>query len=757
MDAGNFPLKEKNLELRGNWEFYWNELLEPEEERPEKLQYSLAGNHWTSLKEKGRSLPSFGYATYRLTLVLPDLKEQIAISMPVMHTSYRLFVDGKLIHENGMVGTDEDHFRPSYKIKICPLERTGKTVRIQVQVANYVHTIAGMKELIRVGTISNIYDSYMGSVVLNWVVIIFLFMLSVYHICIYIIRKTEIASLHLGLLYICIVIITLSLSEPRNLYGSLPDSWCMVLIRISKLILPFILYFGSAVVYYLFYYKRETFVFRIATIYCSVHALAVIISPNKYMAKVSEPFEMIMSAYLFIGILYIVRAVIEGKKNSLLYLTSFALTSIVGIHDLLYFQNAIPGIRPIGAYGIFLFFIPQSIILTRSFIAIFKREEEVSRAVLRSNEDLEKKVKERTFELEKANRWKSNFISLLSHDLRSPLIGVSQILEIIQYNFDSMENQEKQKFLDLCRSGIQNSLRMIKQLLDVSRFDSEGIRLQPTLFYLDELFDDVIRTIESVATVKEIDIRLKMNQNPKLIGDKILLEEVLKNIIINAIKYSYSGSAVDVVQTIDDQWISIQVIDYGIGMDSEQLDQISRDETPKSQHGTKGELGTGLGLKLSQTILEAHFGKLKISSAPGKGSKFEVLLSNVTRSILLVDDSDNFRSDLAEELRRKKWIVLEAKNGEEALDHLSRITPNMIVTDKHMPIMDGISFVHEWEAIKEEKKIPIIMLSSDAPFFNSRKFLEEEGLENAILFYLSKLYSKKDLVEKILAFTHWDQ
>lgn len=267
-----------------------------------------------------------------------------------------------------------------------------------------------------------------------------------------------------------------------------------------------------------------------------------------------------------------------------------------------------------------------------------------------------------------------------------------------------MENQEKQKFLDLCRSGIQNSLRMIKQLLDVSRFDSEGIRLQPTLFYLDELFDDVIRTIESVATVKEIDIRLKMNQNPKLIGDKILLEEVLKNIIINAIKYSYSGSAVDVVQTIDDQWISIQVIDYGIGMDSEQLDQISRDETPKSQHGTKGELGTGLGLKLSQTILEAHFGKLKISSAPGKGSKFEVLLSNVTRSILLVDDSDNFRSDLAEELRRKKWIVLEAKNGEEALDHLSRITPNMIVTDKHMPIMDGISFVHEWEAIKEEKK-----------------------------------------------------
>ncbi|TGN09815.1 hybrid sensor histidine kinase/response regulator [Leptospira ilyithenensis] len=757
MDVGHFPLEEKNLELRGNWEFYWNELLDPEEQKPEKLQYSLAGNHWTSLKEKGRSLPSFGYATYRLTLVLPDLKEQIAISMPVMHTSYRLFVDGKLIHENGMVGTDEDHFRPSYKIKICPLERTGKTVRIQVQIANYVHTIAGMKELIRVGTIPNIYGSYMSSVVLNWVVTIFLFMLSLYHIWIYIVRKTEIASLYLGLLYICVVFITLSLSEPRNLYGSLPDSWCIALIRMSKLILPFILYFGSAVIYHLFYYKRETVVFRVVTVYCAVYAFAVILSPNRYVAKVSEPFEMVVSVFLFIGIIYIIRAVIEGKKDSLLYLTSFALTSIAGVHDLLYFQNTIPGIRPIGAYGLFLFFIPQSIILTRSFITLFRREEEVSRAVLRSNEDLERKVKERTFELEKANRWKSNFISLLSHDLRSPLIGVSQILEIIQYNFDSMGNPEKQKFLDLCRSGIQNSLRMIKQLLDVSRFDSEGIRLQPALFYLEELLDDVIRTIESVATVKEIDIRLKMNQNPVLVGDRILLEEVLKNIIINAIKYSYSGSKVDVIQTIDGNWISIQVIDYGVGMDSNQLDQITRDETPKSQHGTKGELGTGLGLKLSQTILEAHFGKLKISSNLAKGSKFEILLSNITRSILLADDSDQFRSDLAEELRRKKWVVLEAKNGEEALDHLTRITPNLIVTDKHMPVMDGISFVHEWEAIKEDKKIPIIMLSSDAPFFNDRKFLEEEGLENAVLFYLSKLYSKKDLVEKILAFTLWDQ
>lgn len=751
LDASHFPLEDKNLELRGDWEFYWKELLHPEEQKPEKLQYALASNHWTSLKEGGKFLPSFGYATYRLNLEVPELKEQIAISMPVMHTSYRLFVDGKLIHENGIVGTDADHFRPSYRTKICPLERTGKTIRIQVQIANYTHTIAGMKELIRVGTIPNIYDSYMSSVILNWIITIFLFMLSIYHIWIFIVRKTEVASLYLGLLYICLILITLAISEPRSLYRIFPDQWCFFLIRMSKVILPFILYFGASVVYHLFYYKKEMVIFRILTIYCSIFAILVMFSPDRYMAEIAEPFEIVAVIFLFIGVIYIIRAVIEGKKDSFIYLISFALASAAGIHDVLYFKNFIPGIRPIAAYGLVLFFIPQSIILTRSFINLFRREEEVSRAVIRNNEDLERKVKERTFELEKANRWKANFISLLSHDLRSPLVGVNQILDIVQHNFDSMENQEKMKFLDLCKSGIQNSLRMIKQLLDVSRFDSEGIRLQPTLFSVKELLDDVVQTIESLGTVKEIHIRLKIDQDLMMIGDKILLEEVLKNLITNAIKYSYSGSFVDVVQKIANGWISIQVIDYGVGMSSNQLDQITGENTPKSQPGTKGELGTGLGLKLSQTIIEAHFGKLKVFSEIGKGSRFEVLLSNTTRSILLVDDSDNFRTDLAEELRRKKWIVLEAKNGEEALDHLARITPNLIVTDKQMPIMDGISFIHEWEAIKEDKKIPIIMLSSDAPFYNGRKFLEEEGLEHAVLSYLSKLYSKKDLVEKILS------
>ncbi|PJZ87171.1 response regulator, partial [Leptospira levettii] len=134
----------------------------------------------------------------------------------------------------------------------------------------------------------------------------------------------------------------------------------------------------------------------------------------------------------------------------------------------------------------------------------------------------------------------------------------------------------------------------------------------------------------------------------------------------------------------------------------------------------------------------------------GVGSSFEISLSKSTKSVLLVDDSGNFRSDLAEVMRRNQWIVIEAGNGEEALSHLARITPSLIITDLHMPGMNGISLIHEWEGKRNQnQKIPIILISSDAPLSGGNSFLEEEGLETIVSAYLSKMYKADDLCQQI--------
>ncbi|WP_167884178.1 hybrid sensor histidine kinase/response regulator [Leptospira idonii] len=749
MDAENWNISKDRLELRGDWRFFWKQFLDPKEEDPSSVVFATSSNHWTKIVLDGENLPSFGWATYRLDLKLPDTKEDLALAVPVLHTAYRLYIDGELIHENGKVAEDPSLHKPSYHTHIFPLKRKNQIIQIQIHISNYTHRIAGMKELIRVGSISGMYQDASNTLVSDWFIIILLVILAVYHFGIYWLRKAEIASFYLGLLYLGIVMMLFTLTESRILFNAFSDEWCVPLIRFSKFWLPINLYTGGSVLYHLFLSRKLHWILNILIGYASIAAIITIFFPIAYTVGISHYLEMVSVFFMFIGVCFSLYAVATKQKNSVLYLFSFLAACGGATFDLLYFANYIPGLRPAGAYSLVPFLIPQTIILTRSIIHIFRREEDISRELIRSKEDLEEKVKERTSELEKANRWKANFVSLISHDLRSPLNGVNQILDVVRFNFESMPDMEKKRFLHLCKEGIQNSLRMLKQLLDVSRFDSEGIRLQQTQFSIQNLLSDVFHAIEPIAAVKDIQINFKLSHDVSLIADRALLEEVFKNLLTNSIKYSHPKSKIDVVQTVKGDWISVEVRDYGIGMDEEQISKVLGDAASKSHPGTHGELGTGLGLKLCQNILEAHFSKLRVKSELGAGSRFEVMLSNSTKSILLVDDSDSFRAELAEELRRNKWIVIEARNGEEALDHLSRILPAIIVTDKEMPIMDGVSFLHEWEGRKGSSKIPVILVSSAAPFSGGKKFLEEEGIAGYAEMYVSKLFRKEQLVELI--------
>lgn len=353
-------------------------------------------------------------------------------------------------------------------------------------------------------------------------------------------------------------------------------------------------------------------------------------------------------------------------------------------------------------------------------------------------------------ELEKANRWKANFVSLISHDLRSPLNSVNQILDVIDFSFSETTEDEKKKFLEICKTGVTQSLRMLEQLLDVSRFDAFGTKLIQTRFSVNDLLNEIIESVEPLATLKGIRIEKDTPIQAEIIADRTLIGEVFKNILTNSIKYSYLNSEVWVSVSYKGKWLSVEIRDRGLGMSEEQIHKLSGEENIKSMPGTAGERGTGLGLQLCTNILEAHFGKLRIKSVLGVGSSFEISLSKSTKSVLLVDDSGNFRSDLAEVMRRNQWIVIEAGNGEEALSHLSRITPTLIITDLHMPGMNGISLVHEWEGRRHQnQKIPIILISSDAPLSGGDKFLEDEGLETIVSAYFSKMYKAEDLCQQI--------
>ncbi|MCG6140337.1 ATP-binding protein [Leptospira mtsangambouensis] len=756
LDARVADFSGETINLAGNWEFYWNEFLDPTTELPNHKSYLKVGVPWFSQEnEDGELYPSFGFATYRLTVLLPDNpseNEPFAISVPVLHSAYQIYVNGKLVGENGTIAKSAEQHRPSFHSKIIPLSGVSKKINLVIHISNFSHKYAGIHGTIRLGKLQNIINIWNVNFTISWIIMIFMLFLSIYHALVYFINRSERNALRMAFVYLGILILSSTLIETRVLFNLLSDDYCMALFRFSRIGFVLVLYFGGYVVLNLAqmrFFKRILFLLKLYTL---SFLAVVLLTPVSYLSKLSFYFEFTSVVFVFLGLFSVSLALYFQRKESRLYFFSLLLAIIGGLIDIFLITNPNFGYRPLGLVSLYLFIFPQTLGVTLGLVRVYKRSETLSKELYKRKEALEKKVKARTMELEKANRWKANFVSLISHDLRSPLNSVNQILDVIDFSFSETTEEEKKKFLEICKTGVTQSLRMLEQLLDVSRFDAFGTKLIQTRFCVNELLNEIIESVEPLATLKGIRIQKDTPIQAEIIADRTLIGEVFKNILTNSIKYSYLNSEVWVGLSYKGKWLSAEIRDRGLGMSEEQIHRLTGEETIKSMPGTAGERGTGLGLQLCTNILEAHFGKLRIKSVLGVGSAFEISLSKSTKSVLLVDDSGNFRSDLAEVMRRNQWIVIEAGNGEEALSHLSRITPSLIITDLHMPGMNGISLIHEWEGRRNQnQKIPIILVSSDAPLSGGDKFLEEEGLETIVSAYYSKMYKAEDLCQQIEA------
>ncbi|MCW7488074.1 hybrid sensor histidine kinase/response regulator [Leptospira meyeri] len=754
LDAQSVDFSGETINLTGNWEFYWNEFLDPATEIPIHKSFLKAGVPWFSQEnEDGELYPSFGYATYRLTVLLPNdtsENEPFAISVPVLHSAYQIYVNGKLVGKNGTVGKSAEQHRPSFHSKIIPLSGVTKKINLVIHISNFSHKYAGIHGTIRLGKLQNIINLWNVNFTVSWIIMIFMLFLSIYHALVYFINRSERNALRMAFVYLGILILSSTLIETRVLFNLFSDDYCMALFRFSRIGFVLVLFFGGYVVLNLAqmrFFKRILFLLKL---YALSFLAVVLLTPVSYLSKLSFYFEVTSVVFVFLGLFSVSLALYFQRKESRLYFFSLLLAIIGGLIDIFLITNPNFGYRPLGLVSLYLFIFPQTLGVTLGLVRVYKRSETLSKELYKRKEALEKKVKARTLELEKANRWKANFVSLISHDLRSPLNSVNQILDVIDFSFSETTAEEKKKFLEICKTGVTQSLRMLEQLLDVSRFDAFGTKLIQTRFCVNELLNEIIESVEPLATLKGIRIQKDTPIQAEIIADRTLIGEVFKNILTNSIKYSYLNSEVWVGLSYKGKWLSAEIRDRGLGMSEEQIHRLTGEETIKSMPGTAGERGTGLGLQLCTNILEAHFGKLRIKSVLGVGSAFEISLSKSTKSVLLVDDSGNFRSDLAEVMRRNQWIVIEAGNGEEALSHLSRITPSLIITDLHMPGMNGISLIHEWEGRRHQnQKIPIILVSSDAPLSGGDKFLEEEGLETIVSAYYSKMYKAEDLCQQI--------
>lgn len=376
-------------------------------------------------------------------------------------------------------------------------------------------------------------------------------------------------------------------------------------------------------------------------------------------------------------------------------------------------------------------------------------------------------------EAEQARRTQEQFLANVSHEIRTPLNGVIGMTQLFK---DTLLNDEQKEYLDIIGISANNLLVIINDILDIAKINSGKIDLEMIDYTLEDIIKPIVKIFELKAKGKNITFRADIDKNipPVLCGDPVRLNQVLTNLINNAIKFTDEGKVVLTVLQVENQdnhvSLEFSVQDSGIGISEDKIDAVFESFTQAATDTTRKYGGTGLGLTISKQLIELFGGTITVTSRVGEGSLFSFTIpvqkgnvANLTKIVsttdsiylftgihILLAEDNIINQKVASILLSKCGATVDiANNGEEVLAMLAVKKYHLILMDVHMPEMDGFqATMHIRNDGGTSADIPIIALTASALVSEKHKCLSV-GMND----YLSKPFNAIDLYEKISLYT----
>jgi signal transduction histidine kinase len=257
-----------------------------------------------------------------------------------------------------------------------------------------------------------------------------------------------------------------------------------------------------------------------------------------------------------------------------------------------------------------------------------QRQEEI---LFQSEELAEQAQNLRIFntELERLNRTKDKFFSIIAHDLRNPFNAIIGFSELLRNDFYDMDNEQKLNLLELINVSSETAYNLLENLLQWARTQTDKIKYNPENFDLSETVNLVFNLHGIMAQKKGISLRNEIPPHTLVHADKNMINTVLRNLICNAIKFSRSEDEIAVTANHMEDFVEVLIVDKGVGMNHESLGKLFRIDTYYSTSGTMGESGTGLGLIICKEFVEKNNGNIKATSQEGEGTTLSFTLTKV--------------------------------------------------------------------------------------------------------------------------------
>jgi signal transduction histidine kinase len=260
------------------------------------------------------------------------------------------------------------------------------------------------------------------------------------------------------------------------------------------------------------------------------------------------------------------------------------------------------------------------------FLGDFSKSYNYLIASLKEKQQLENQLKDTARELQELNATKDKFFSIIAHDLRNPF---NALLNLTHYIIESVESGEKDEAISYARlmeDSARSTYNLLQNLLEWSSMQHGGVKFDPAMHILHPLVKEEISTMEQMAVQKKITVECLVPESLVIRADANMVSTMIRNLLSNALKYTYEGGNIRVSARKMGEEILISVTDSGIGMSEQEVNNLFQITTEKSKPGTKMEKGTGLGLMLCREFALKHEGRIWVESEPGKGSTFFVAL-----------------------------------------------------------------------------------------------------------------------------------
>ncbi len=225
-------------------------------------------------------------------------------------------------------------------------------------------------------------------------------------------------------------------------------------------------------------------------------------------------------------------------------------------------------------------------------------------------------------ELEDLNTHKENVLSILSHDLRSPLAGIIGMIKYLNSDFDKIEPEEAKEMLTLIHNSATDELKMLDHLVEWARIKYASEAFSPVKIRLFDCVEKVFNTLKDVAAAKEIILYNKVEENADVFADKKMLHSILQNLVSNALQYTPQEGKIIVSTKSDIDQITIEVKDSGNGMSKEILEKLFTPQLNTLLKAREDKKGAGIGLLLVKGFLKKNDGKIWVESIEGTGTSF---------------------------------------------------------------------------------------------------------------------------------------